>query len=63
MYGSLQYEIKETEVGPKKEAKEGEEAEEEDDETKEKRKRNEELKSQFEIIQGQLFYTFIYLTE
>ena len=44
-FADLLLEVKETEVPPKKEPKEGEEPEEEDDETKEKRKRNEELKA------------------
>ena len=44
VYADLLFEIKETEVPPKKEKKEGEEEEEEDDETKEKRKRNAESK-------------------
>ena len=63
MYADLLFEIKETEVPPKKEKKEGEEEEEEDDETKEKRKRNEESKSQLDIIQAQLFNSWIMLSQ
>ena len=44
VYADLLFEIKETEVAPKKVKKEGEEEEEEDDEIKEKRKRNKESK-------------------
>ena len=52
VYADLLFEIKETEVPPKKEKKEGEEEEEEDDEVKEKRKRNKESKDQLQIIQA-----------
>ena len=52
VYASLLFEIKETEVAPKKETKEGEDEEEEDDETKEKRKRNAESKEWLSVIQS-----------
>ena len=44
VYADLLFEIKETEVPPKKEPKEGEKEEEETDEVKDKRKRNAESK-------------------
>ena len=62
-FADLLFEIKETEVPPKKEPKEGEEPEEEDDETKEKRKKNEALTAQLEVLKPQLFNSFINLTE
>jgi len=50
-------------VPAKKEPKEGEEPEQEDDETKKKRARNEVAAAQLKVIQPELFYTFIRLSQ
>lgn len=63
VYADLLFELKETEVEPKKVPKDGEEPEEEDDDMKEKRKKNDAVKEQFSVIQPQLFHTWILLCQ